>query len=73
MWILRLQSFRYRVVYRKGSTNLADPLSLLSHSDPEPFDEDSEVYINEIKSSAAIDISEIEVATEDDEELQILN
>lgn len=34
----------------------------LDQTDPEPFDEDSEVYINEIKSSAAIDISEIEVA-----------
>ncbi|XP_053607193.1 uncharacterized protein K02A2.6-like [Plodia interpunctella] len=28
-WILRLQSYRYKVVYKPGKTNIADPLSRL--------------------------------------------
>lgn len=72
-WVLRLQAFRYRVVYRKGSANIADVLSRLSATEPAvPFDEESEAYINAIYESAAIDISEIEIETEKDPVLQKL-
>lgn len=40
--------------------------------DPVQFDEESEAYINEIKVSAAIDIKEVEKASEADEVLQML-
>lgn len=28
-WVLRLQSYRYKVIYKPGKTNIADPLSRL--------------------------------------------
>lgn len=71
-WVLRLQPFHFKVVYRKGKSNLADPLSRLAICEPEPFDEESEVYINQIKMSAAIDMKEVELASESDEELRLL-
>lgn len=71
-WALRIQAFRFKVVYRKGKSNLADPLSRLSVRAPEPFDEESDVYINQIKSSAALDMKEIELASEADEVMQML-
>lgn len=51
---------------------MADPLSRLSVQKIEAFDEDSEVYINAIISSAAVDIKEVETASEADEILQKL-
>lgn len=71
-WALRIQAFRFKVVYRKGKSNLADPLSRLSVRSPVPFDEESDVYINQIKVSAALDIKEVELASEADEVLQML-
>lgn len=71
-WALRVQAFRFKVVYRKGKSNLADPLSRLPVRSPEPFDENSDAYINEICVSAAVDIKEVELASEADEVLQLL-
>lgn len=48
-WLLRLQGFRFVVVYRKGSANLADPLSrMASHVDDKHWQEESEVYIRRV-------------------------
>lgn len=71
-WVLRLQAFRFKVKYRSGKANLADPLSRLTVKDAEPFDEESDIYINEIKMSAALDISEVEKASESDNVVQLL-
>lgn len=64
-WVLRLQPYRYEVVYKQGKSNVADPLSrLVVHDFAEPFDPECEVYIRHIVESAAIDISELEEASE---------
>lgn len=48
-WILRLQSFRFIVKYRKGSANLADPLSrLASHIEDKSWRHESEVFLRKI-------------------------
>ncbi|XP_058817423.1 uncharacterized protein K02A2.6-like [Topomyia yanbarensis] len=72
-WVLRLQAFSYDVVYRKGKSNIADPLSRLSRSsDAEAFDPDSEVYIRSVLELAAIDIDEFEASSANDPELSEL-
>lgn len=69
-WVLRLQPYRYEVVYKQGKSNVADPLSRLVVNDiAEPFDPECEVYIRHIVESAAIDVSEIEEVSEKDKEL----
>lgn len=99
-WVLRLMAFRFRVIYRRGKTNLADALSRLTEdSNDPPFSEDSPVFIRAvtetlallpvedepltfdrdveacvraIHESAALDVHEIEAATEVDETMQKL-
>lgn len=69
-WVLRLQSFNYEVVYRKGKSNIADPLSRLSQSsEAEPFDPDSEVYVRNVLELAAVDLNELETVSSSDPEL----
>lgn len=72
-WVLRLQAFSYRVVYRKGASNIADPLSRLTdQSHGEPFETESATYIRSVVEYAAIDFPEIEEANRNDEEMKTL-
>lgn len=99
-WVLRLMAYRFRVVYRRGKTNLADALSRLTEDpsdvpfseespvyikavtevlallsiddEPETFDKDVETCVMAIHESAALDVYQIEAATEVDDELQEL-
>lgn len=69
-WVLRLQPFSYTVVYRKGKSNIADPLSRLPQgSNDEAFDPDCDVYIRNVVELSAIDIDEVEAESGNDEEL----
>ncbi|XP_062558121.1 uncharacterized protein K02A2.6-like [Armigeres subalbatus] len=69
-WVLRLQAFSYDIVYRKGKSNIADPLSRLSRpAEIEEFDPDSDIYIRNVIEHAAVDIEEVEVASANDPEL----
>lgn len=60
-WVLRLQSYKFVVRYRKGADNIADPLSRLVLGTPVSFDEESDVYINMITTASAIDLNELEL------------
>lgn len=72
-WVLRLQSFKYKVIYKAGKSNIADPLSrLCEFQTTTPFDEESENYIRSIQESAAIDLNEIEQATKADRNLKVV-
>ena len=52
-WVLRLQAFKYKIIYRPGKSNIADPLSRLckTHAS-KPFD--NENYINQIVDYSSI-------------------
>lgn len=73
-WVLRLQPFRFRVIYKPGKENVADSLSRLSHSDDakDTDSADDHLYISAITESVAIDVSEIKDALEADAELLLV-
>lgn len=74
-WVLRLASYDYKVIYKPGNTNIADPFSRLCQTLPskESFDEISEAWIREIAELArpkAIVMDEFQRASKDDEWMQ---
>lgn len=67
-WVMRLQSYKYKVVYQPGKKNIADPLSRLvnEESDMSIASQMDEDYINWIVSQAepkAIKLDEIRNAS----------
>ena len=73
-WILRLQSFKYMVVYIPGPQNITDCLSrLLNISDDKAFHEETEHYIcfiSEGSTSVAMTTTEIERVSSEDIDLE---
>lgn len=53
-WVLRLQSYKYKIIYKSGKTNIADPLSRLvvDSNNEDSFDDYSEYYVNWIAEQA---------------------
>nr|CAI5858972.1 unnamed protein product [Callosobruchus analis] len=72
-WVLRLQSFRYKVIYRPGKNNIADPLSRLCSTncnEPNPFESHDYVQnIVEYSRPIAVSIKEIKECSETDNEI----
>lgn len=70
-WVLRLQSYNYKVVYRPGKSNIADPLSRLPSAKyaAKPFDEESVHQIVNYSRPNAIPLSTIKKISEKDEEI----
>lgn len=71
-WVLRLQSYNFKVIYKPGKNNIADPLSrLVVTSSAQPcFGVHTEQYINYIVSNAApiaIQPDEIEQRSKSDD------
>lgn len=72
--MLRLQSYKYRVIYKPGKNNIADPLSrLLPVTENQvSFDESASHYVNWVVTTAtpvALKSSEINECSATDEEL----
>lgn len=77
-WVLRLQSYRYKVVYKPGKNNIADPLSRLVKFEPveRSFDEANEQYVNSITTFAipvALKLKEVEDCSEKDATIQAVH
>lgn len=71
-WVLRLQSYKFNVIYRPGKNNIADSLSRLVISSPPDayFDYGTEEYVNRITEFAApiaLKLCEIQEASKTDE------
>lgn len=48
-WLLRIQAFKFKVIYRKGSANLADCLSrLAAHVEDPQWTEETDVFIRRV-------------------------
>lgn len=73
-WVLRLQAYNYRVIYKPGKSNIADPLSrLVINSYNETFDEYTEQQVNAIVAAATptvIQLNEIEEKSKCDDIIQ---
>lgn len=70
-WILRLQSYRYKVIYKPGKANIADPLSRLLKL-PSTVTEVNESYIHQIVhyiTPTALSIKEIINCSNEDSEI----
>lgn len=70
-WVLRIQSYNYKVIYKPGKENIADSLSRLTcnYKKDDKFNEDSEHYVNFIISNAlpkAIKLDQIVVESVQD-------
>lgn len=70
-WVLRLQSYKYRVIYKPGKTNIADPLSrLCSHSVSSIQEEDVHVHqIVENSRPVTISMEDIIDSSKNDQEI----
>ncbi|XP_062541036.1 uncharacterized protein K02A2.6-like [Armigeres subalbatus] len=75
-WVVRLQSYKARVIYRPGKSNIADPISRLAITDSitgKTFDECAEHYVGWVASNAlpvVLKMTEIEQASEADKAIQ---
>ena len=72
-WVLRLQCYNYKVVYRPGKTNLADALSRLNQTNPKDPSceiEDFVRYVVHESTPPALTPRQIERESESDPELR---
>lgn len=73
-WVLRLQSYRKKIVYVPGEVNIADPLSRLCEAvGAKTFDKTTEKVlcsIVEVNKPSAVTMSEVIRCSQNDEEIQ---
>lgn len=75
-WVLRLQSYNFKIIYSPGKKNIADSLSRLcvnTNQPPQPFDDEN--YLNLVVAESrptAITLHELTQACERDPELKLV-
>lgn len=70
-WVLRLQSFTFKVVYRPGKSNIADSLSRLCCNNPSrTFDTEQDInLLVEYSTPVAVSLDEIKNFSKEDSEI----
>lgn len=74
-WLLRIQAFKYKVIYQSGKTNIADPFSRLLKIDPnlktknDIYEKNVVMWVEELVPRA-ISLQELKCETGKDAELQ---
>lgn len=71
-WVLRLQAYRYKIKYKPGKTNIADPLSRLCIDFDQPIHSSEDNYVHQIVELArpcAISMQQIVKESESDQEI----
>lgn len=74
-WVLRLQSYNFKIVYKPGKHNIADPLSRLCSNTATPRSFDDDNYVNLVVSQScptAITLTELKQESDADCELQLV-
>ncbi|CAH1233137.1 RTL1 [Branchiostoma lanceolatum] len=71
-WVLRLQAYLYKVVYRPGKTNIADALSRLNSKSNDKSSENYDYVRSVVEASTPVSLTprEIERASGEDPELR---
>jgi hypothetical protein len=73
-WLLRLQGFKYKVVYQSGKNNIADPLSRLPKfrkvtSENDIYEKNLVMFVHEL-FPISISLNEVQIASREDEIIQ---
>ncbi|XP_049877892.1 uncharacterized protein K02A2.6-like [Pectinophora gossypiella] len=71
-WVLRLQSYNYKVVYRPGKTNIADPFSRLCNEPKSGHTATRDNYVHQIVENSlpvAVSLTEIMRCSSEDQEI----
>ena len=74
-WVLRLQGYKYKVVYRPGKTNIADALSRLNCPKSKDVSAETEDFVRVIAEEAtpiALSPQEVELESGNDTELSVI-
>ncbi|CAK1599301.1 unnamed protein product [Parnassius mnemosyne] len=74
-WVLRLQAYDYKVIYKPGKSNIADPLSRLCTTSIQNSSFEDEHHVNQIVQHArpiALSLKSIIEASNDDDEFKLV-
>ncbi|XP_052744494.1 uncharacterized protein K02A2.6-like [Bicyclus anynana] len=74
-WVLRLQAYNFKVLYKPGKTNIADCLSrLCATNNPQPFEDENHIdQIVQLARPCALEMKTLTELSLDDNEIRLVN